>query len=944
MSGSPTSPSGGGSGGRGGLFSGFLKQAARSVFESAMNSTVSANNTSSASSSSGVVTSRSFFGLGGDSPDSGSENQVVEYYGRSANEEIASVYAISLRAGDLILHAHSKSTDPSSTSYPPYNIILHSTHANSTVEKMFSLYRTTEESEASRIFVIYKQIFPDLVKASTTPLDRGVLEKIIKLSKKHESYTAVHIAAALNMVEQLRSPVLREKLPEQEGNLLHTPLHVAAVSGKLEAFSVIAEDDRIFNRVYDYVDLKGNSVVHLAAECKDKSVGVSILKLLKQKLQGLSGEQRSAASRLLLELFQKLNNEGYAPIHMACMNYNTDAVELMIDLVGHLIAETSMSDEDNDDIEMEELTSVLVLESPQSPSKSPSNLLDLRAPSTGNTPLHLSTSNPPLLTHLLQLGSDPNIPDNDGVTPLHKAVMAAHLNSTLQLLSNFAYPDFKATFQTYNNAAPIHIAAKLGVVDCLKALIIFGADIDAVDGYGHTARHIVATIFSGNNAVKQDALFVLAAAGAKRCPSGVSGGCSDACKVGGKNNGKTPEGWKIQKDGTTPPGAANSPSSILHDAMRGLSIVKESFESGMRQSSDDKTEEGPTVGGILLSLDGGGIRGLVLTQMLFFMEKEFGNGDVPIVSFFDWVAGTSTGGILALALACGKSVLETQSLYIKLKDKVFTGDRPYSAATMEEFLKKEFGPDRKMSSFQKPKVMIMTSLANRRPPDLYIFRNYMSPSCLLGDPEEFTQFPDETYVWETAKVTGAAPSYFTLDNEIFIDGGLISNNPTLDALTELGQFKAVMMSSQQNISGNSNGWKLPSLVVSLGTGIPPRVHCSATNLDIAWPTGVFDAIKNVPRLSQLVHLLVDQATQAEGQVVERARAWCTSIGVPFFRFSPEMSADIDLDEKRDDVLVNLMWETWCYMVGNREVVKELYERLKDISRTRSPVDQSMETQ
>jgi len=174
----------------------------------------------------------------------------------------------------------------------------------------------------------------------------------------------------------------------------------------------------------------------------------------------------------------------------------------------------------------------------------------------------------------------------------------------------------------------------------------------------------------------------------------------------------------------------------------------------------------------------------------------------------------------------------------------------------------------------------------------------------------------------------------------------IANNPTLDALTELGQFKAVLMSSQQNI-GNTYGWKLPSLVVSLGTGIPPRVHSSPTNLDIAWPTGVFDAIKNVPRLSQLVNLLVDQATQAEGQVVERARAWCTSIGVPYFRFSPEMSADIDLDEKRDDVLVNLMWETWCYMAGNRQVVRELYERLRDLdASSKSQVDQvqRMDTQ
>lgn len=70
---------------------------------------------------------------------------------------------------------------------------------------------------------------------------------------------------------------------------------------------------------------------------------------------------------------------------------------------------------------------------------------------------------------------------------------------------------------------------------------------------------------------------------------------------------------------------------------------------------------------------------------------------------FDWIAGTSTGGILALALACKKSALEAQGIYLRLKDKVFVGERPYSAIVMEEFLKKEFGADTKMNSIQRPR-------------------------------------------------------------------------------------------------------------------------------------------------------------------------------------------------------------------------------------------------
>lgn len=284
--------------------------------------------------------------------------------------------------------------------------------------------------------------------------------------------------------------------------------------------------------------------------------------------------------------------------------------------------------------------------------------------------MHYATAEPTLLSHLLTTGCDPNITDNDGLTPLHKAVIANHLKSTLELLSNNAYADFKASFDGFNDATPLHMAATKCAADCMKALIVFGADIEMKDGNGFTARHIVASVYKGQATTRQEALFVLSAAGAKRCGPGVSG-CTDGCKSGGVNNGKKPAEWRLSKDGTT---CAGGPTNMIEDAMRGLSIVRESLESGvhtplLRQGNT----EGPVVGGRLLSLDGGGIRGLVLTQILYFMEKQFnhisGKGQ-PIISYFDWVAGTSTGGILALALASGKSTLATQSLYIKLKDKV----------------------------------------------------------------------------------------------------------------------------------------------------------------------------------------------------------------------------------------------------------------------------------
>ncbi|MEQ2189119.1 hypothetical protein GOODEAATRI_021952 [Goodea atripinnis] len=97
----------------------------------------------------------------------------------------------------------------------------------------------------------------------------------------------------------------------------------------------------------------------------------------------------------------------------------------------------------------------------------------------------------------------------------------------------------------------------------------------------------------------------------------------------------------------------------------------------------------------LLCLDGGGIKGLVLIQMLIALEKEAGR---PTRDLFDWVAGTSTGGILALAIIHGKSMGYLRCLYFRMKEQVFKG------------------------------VMVTSVLADRHPGELHIFRNYDPPS------------------------------------------------------------------------------------------------------------------------------------------------------------------------------------------------------------------------
>lgn len=57
--------------------------------------------------------------------------------------------------------------------------------------------------------------------------------------------------------------------------------------------------------------------------------------------------------------------------------------------------------------------------------------------------------------------------------------------------------------------------------------------------------------------------------------------------------------------------------------------------------------------------------------------------------------------------------------------------------------------------------------------------------------------------------------------------------------------------------------------------------------------------------------------------MDRARAWCSMAGVPYFRFNPQLSEDVAMDEKGDEKLVNMLWEAKVYMHSRRNVVKEV---------------------
>lgn len=220
-------------------------------------------------------------------------------------------------------------------------------------------------------------------------------------------------------------------------------------------------------------------------------------------------------------------------------------------------------------------------------------------------------------------------------------------------------------------------------------------------------------------------------------------------------------------------------------------------EPAYNDSNARRSASGDYLGrGRLLCLDGGGIRGLVLAQMLLEIENL---AQTPIIHLFDWIAGTSTGGILALGLGCGKTMKQCMCLYLRMKDQAFVGSRPYPSDLLESVLKDQLGEFTVMSDIKHPKLMVTGVMADRKPVDLHLFRNYKCASDILNiaTPSNSRRQPppppEDQLVWQAARATGAAPSYFRAFGS-FLDGGLIANNPTLDAMTEIHEYNMALRS------------------------------------------------------------------------------------------------------------------------------------------------------
>jgi len=265
----------------------------------------------------------------------------------------------------------------------------------------------------------------------------------------------------------------------------------------------------------------------------------------------------------------------------------------------------------------------------------------------------------------------------------------------------------------------------------------------------------------------------------------------------------------------------------------------------------------------ILSIDGGGIRGIVPAMLLAEIERRT---EQPIAHLFDLVAGTSTGGIIALGLTipkCPGAPLYSAQRFVELYEHegarifhrsllraMFAIDnltwKKYSSTGVEQVLEEYFGDSRLRDAVTD--VLITSYEIERRFPFFFKSRNAR-------------RRPDYDFLArDVARATSAAPSYFEpmklpsgTNSEYYtlIDGGVFANNPAACALVE----------ARATLDGSDY------LVVSLGTG--SMMRSLPLNLAKYWGAArwakpvldiVFDGVSSTVdyQLNQLLPEITDE--------------------------------------------------------------------------------------
>lgn len=201
----------------------------------------------------------------------------------------------------------------------------------------------------------------------------------------------------------------------------------------------------------------------------------------------------------------------------------------------------------------------------------------------------------------------------------------------------------------------------------------------------------------------------------------------------------------------------------------------------------------------ILALDGGGIKGIFSAAVLAATEEDL---HIRVADHFDLIAGTSTGGIIAIGLGLGLTPREILEFYVREGPSIFGNalgaksvrhyvSHKFSAKPLTAALKRCFG-DKRFGDSTKRLVIPAYDLGED---GVYIFRTAHN-----GRLKRDFKVP----AWKVALSTSAAPTYFPcareVDNLRLIDGGVWANNPTMVAIAEAYGTLRIPLSSIRVLS------------------------------------------------------------------------------------------------------------------------------------------------
>lgn len=243
----------------------------------------------------------------------------------------------------------------------------------------------------------------------------------------------------------------------------------------------------------------------------------------------------------------------------------------------------------------------------------------------------------------------------------------------------------------------------------------------------------------------------------------------------------------------------------------------------------------------VLCIDGGGIRGILPGQVLVALENKLryksGNPEAQIADYFDFVSGTSTGGILTCALVTPDPQNPTRPLYsasdavkiylehgseifdVPTWHKIRTGDgifeEKYPREPIESVLKKYFG-DTLLSDLLRPCLISSYDVRRSKP---HFFTQHKAQEM-----RESGNMGYDFYVRDVARATSAAPTFFEAANirsmsdveYPLVDGGVFANNPTLCAYSSVRQID---FEAEKKFPAAAE-----MLVFSLGTGASQKSY------------------------------------------------------------------------------------------------------------------------